>query len=322
MKENLDAVEESLLKGLDLETLPEVFSRIENFKTLADAAGNMKHQVSARSYSILFGLENDRLDHAVADAIWIAGQWDMQRDNTYLCDEMESVNKTVEYFPLFPKISVEQIEMVLGILGEWLQTKQRSPHFLEWAKFKTYQKLGKTDLAEKHKAALLALEAEAPVDLLEMYSCKGCRESMSVCYYSSLGLPHKAIEKASWLLSEDMEKCTMAPRIGLINLIDVLVDAGMASCEEAARAMTILENYLDFPFKATLRVIVPVLRYYLATGQLDDAARMIRRYLPMLDKTCDTWNARRFYLAAATHPEFDGEIFLGKAEVLAHSLQR
>ncbi|MFZ4428431.1 MAG: hypothetical protein ACOYOO_14835 [Saprospiraceae bacterium] len=119
-----------------------------------------------------------------------------------------------------------------------------------------------------------------------------------------------------------MEKCTTAPRIGLINLIDVLVDAGMASCEEAARAMSILENYLDFPFKASLRVIVPVLRYYLANGHLDDAARIIRRYLPVLDKTSDTWNARRFYLAAATHPEFDGEIFRGKAEALARSLQR
>lgn len=322
MKVNLEAVQESLLEGLDLETLPEVFSRIENFKAQADAAGNMKYQVAARSYTILFGLENDRLDHAVADAIWIAGRWDMQRDNTYLCNEMESVNKTVEYFPLFPKITVEQIEMVLGILGEWLQSQQRSPHFLEWAKFKTYQKLGKTDLAEKHKAALLALEAEAPVDLLEMYSCKGCRECMSVCYYSSLGLPDKAIEKASWLLSEDMEKCTMAPRIGLINLVDVLVDAGMASCDEAARAMTVIENYMDFPFKATLRTIVPVLRYRLAIGDQDAAARIIRRYLPVLDKTSDTWNARRFYLAAATHPEFDGEIFLGKAEALSRSLQR
>ena len=322
MKKNLDSIEASLWNGDDLEDSHQIFHKIDAFKALADAEKSLKHQISARCYNIRLGFETDRLELAIADVIWIAGKWDTQRDHAGLDEEMEYLERLVEYLPLFPKISVEHIEGVLNLLGEWMQSQQRSPHFLEWAKFKTYQKLGKTDAAEKHKAALLALEAAQPVDIRSISSCTSCGQSQLVYYYTSLGLHDKAIEKAAPLLCGDVSACLTSPRVGLAYLIDMLVDRGSASGDDAAQAMTAIANHLDSPAKAPLRVIVPVLRYHLATGNLEAAAGILQRYLPELDENGDIWNARRFYLAASTHPEYDGQALLAKAEALGRVLQR
>lgn len=321
MKNNLDSIEESLLNGADLDSPHQIFHKIDAFKALADAEKSLKHQVSARCYNIRLGFETDRLELAIADIIWIAGKWDSQRDNTHLDSEMEYLERLVEYLPLFPKISVEHIEGVLNLLGEWLQSRQRSPHFLEWAKFKTYQKLGKIDAAEKHKAALLALEAEQPVDIRSISSCTSCSHSQLVYYYTSLGLHDKAIEKAAPLLCGDVSACLTSPRAGLAYLIDMLVDIGSASGDDAAQAMTAIASHLDSPAKAPLRVIVPLLRYHLATGNLEAAGSIVQRYLPELEENGDVWNARRFYLAASTHPEYDGQALLAKVEALAQVLR-
>ena len=322
MEKDLDSMEESLLNGVDMDSLHQIFHKIDAFRAMADTEGSLKHQVSARRYNIRIGFETDRLEHVIADVIWIAGKWDSQRDHASLDDEMEHLERLVECLPLFPKISVEHIERVLNLLGEWLQSRQRSPHFLEWAKFKTYQKLGKTEAAEKHKAALLALEAEQPADILATSDCTSCGHSQLLYYYTSLGLYDKAIEKAAPLLSGDVSPCLTSPRVGLAYLIDMLVDRGDASGDDAAQAMAAIANHVDFPAKAPLRVIVPLLRYHLATGNLEAAGGILQRYLPELDENGDIWNARRFYLAASTHPEYDGQALLAKAEALGQVLQR
>lgn len=297
----------TFLEKLTQESPEEAFLFLEHCKTLADKTGIWKHRVEARLITLKTGPDLDLLDQTMADLVWIAGQWEMHPDNTDLSKGMWAVQRNVEYLAGFPDVQPAQVEMVLRTLEQWAKTEKDSPHYLQLAQFRTYQKLGMPETAETYKAALLDLEAREPFSADAHWSCRGCAETDELFYYTSLGMTGKALDRVARYLDGGQEppKCFTAPRAGMACLVDALVDAGQGAGHEAAQAAAVLLSYLDFPFKAPLRMVVPLLRYYMVRQELDAAEQLIRAYLPIAQKTRDTWSARRFYQAASEHPAMD-----------------
>ena len=69
------------------------------------------------------------------------------------------LERFIEYLPAFPKVARKDIDRAIESLKEWFATTSRESHYLDWALFKTYSKLGEKDMATKYRQQLLDLEA-------------------------------------------------------------------------------------------------------------------------------------------------------------------
>jgi hypothetical protein len=293
IKEKLNELENSLFDGLDFESLEQVIIRLEKYKELADQAKDWKHRVGARKYFILIGQLLDRLEMAMLEMTWLAGQWDQNREEVDLENAMSYLEDLVEYLPSFPNISRRDIEFALEKLEDWLNSNGREPHYLHWARFKTYKRLGDEAKAEQHKSKLIGVEREDPLVMIQSTSCDLCHKCRVIYYYTSIGLMDKALELARDYIANPIKPCMTGPRTGFAHLLDALLDAGRL--EDAETLLPVLNQHLDHPTKAPVRIALPLLRYYLESKNDVEAEKMIAEYTPIADKIADRWTAMQFH---------------------------
>ncbi len=293
LNEQLKAIEDSLFEGLEIENMHLAFPRLEKYKQLADKAGNWEHRVSARKYIISLGYQCDRLELVMFELIWLAGQWHLNQEEWELRDTMSLLEQFIEHLPAFPNITIRDINAASEQLKSWFGTTYREEHYIHWALFKMNKTLGNHAETETHKSALLKLELDAPLELDTVSKCWACQKSRELHYYASMGLVDKALSEAQRFLTEPITACMTAPRTGLAHLLDALLDANRL--DDAASVLPVLTQHLDIPTKAPMRVVLPLLRYHLDTGDKEASEKLIREYAQLAETLPDRYTALRFY---------------------------
>jgi len=294
INDQLESVADSLLEGLQTETVHLiVFPRLEKYKVMADKAGNWKHRVHARSMIIALGYECDRLELAMAELIWLAGQWETNQEEWELRDAMRLLEQFIEYLPAFPNIALRDINAASESLQTWFETTFREKHYIHWALFKMNTTLGNLTEAEAHKTALLELEQDDALYLNSVSNCPECQKARVSHYYSSLGMVDKALNIAKKYLAKPITPCMTAPRTGLAYLLDALLE--LERLEDAVLLLPALTQHLDTPSKAPMRIVLPLLRYYLETEDREATEKIVQEYAPLAEKLPDRWTALKFY---------------------------
>ena len=74
------------------------------------------------------------------------------------------------------------------------------------------------------------------------------------------------------LLEDDVGPCLTSPRTGLSYILDAYLDAGRVA--EAGLVIPTLTQHLRMPTRAPLRIVTPLLRYYLETDNQVEAAKI------------------------------------------------
>lgn len=286
-------LEDTILDDLDFDNLKEVFPRLEKQKELADKSGVWKYRVRSRRMIIKMGYEFDDLERSMGELIWLAGQWEMNKEDSDLEDAMILLERFIEFLPAFPNVAPNDIHQAIEILKEWFATTSRELHYLVWALFKTYSKLGDLTVAEEYKQQLLKLEAVTPFGFKSDHpSCETCLTCKKIHYYASIGLLQKAMEIAEPLLEDDVDPCLTSPRTGLSYLLDAYLDAGKLA--EIEILLPTFTQHLDMPTKAPVRIVLPLLRYYIITKNQQEIDKIIDNYNPIIKDLADRWSAQKF----------------------------
>lgn len=314
----------ALGKWVEENGLDSIFQFMEDYKEIADAENSWEERTEVREFSAMFAYEAGNFKLLMPELIWIIGHWELHPHEKELSGSMKCVELYVEEMTNFPEVSIEQIEMVLDTLQRWLKTENHGVQRYHWAAFCTYLKMGRLDIAEKHKAVLLDLEQQQPFpELFKEFSCKKCSTVKIMKYNLLMGKTDEVIQTGKALRGSEMHTpCMSAPRGGLAYLLEAMVGAGRAHEEEAEFAIGQLIFSRNFPLKAPLRIVVPMIEYYVAVEKFDDAASYIRQYLQVAETTSELWYARKFYEAANKLPEFAQHNFNERIETIQACLQR
>jgi len=285
---------ERIYDGISVENTPAIIPRLKELKQLADKSEVWALRVEARRSMIKLSYEMDFLEQMMAELIWLVGQWEMNQEDAELEDGMILLERFIAYLPAFPKVARSDINKAIETLKAWFATTSREPQHLAWALFRTYKNLGEKAAAEKYRQQLIQLEQQNPFRFTDVLtSCSTCIQCIQIHYFVSLGRLDKAMELAQPLLEVDVQPCMTSPRTGLAILLDALLEAGRIS--DAKQLIPGLRMHIDIPYKAPLRVMVPLLRYYQEVGEQELAQDIIDRYASMAETLADRLTAERFY---------------------------
>jgi hypothetical protein len=289
-----DEMEENILEGVDWKNVSSVTSRLDKLKEVADKSGLWKHKVRSRRTIILLCHELDVLEKMMGELIWLVGMWETNKEDAELEDSMILLERFIDYLPAFEHVNRADIYSAIDVLKDWFATTSREPHCLAWALFKTYKKLGDQQLAQQYLEELKTLEATNPFRFRNPFSgCESCKTARRLQYYASIGFLDKAIKIAEPLLEEDIDYCMTSPRTGLSDVLDALLDADRFA--DAKKLVPTIVSYIDLPFKAPLRLINPLLRYYLESNELEKAQAIIEEYTPKAHDLADRITANYFF---------------------------
>jgi hypothetical protein len=171
----------------------------------------------------------------------------------------------------------------------------------------------------------MELEKELPfTHSFSATHCMFCYYTACLQYNFGLGM----MEDVDYIIEsffddeDDPNVCMSSPRGGMAFLLDALLDEGKGDDPNAERAIALLHKTMDYPFKAPLRIVAPMLRYYLWKEDYEEAAALIDNNMHRAESATDTWHAWKFFDYASQHPDYDAAALKARAEALWRSLQR
>lgn len=288
------AMQDSILDDVNLNDPSSIVNKLDKLKEISDKSKVWKHSVNSRRRIIFVCHELDLLEKMMVELLWLVGQWETNKEVADLEDSMLLLERFIAYLPAFPSVARADIYSAIEVLKDWFATTSRAPHYLSWALFKTYKNLNNQELAQQYRAELRNLEATDPLDFDNALSgCESCRTNKRIQYYASVGLLDKAISIAEPLLEDDADYCMTSPRTGLSGLLEALLDAGRLV--DAQKLIPTIETFIDLPFKAPLRLINPLLKYFLEVNEVDKAQAIIDAYTPKAQNLADRIAADCFF---------------------------
>lgn len=292
-EDKFEELKDALFEGITFGNMDIVFPRLEKLKEFADQSGVWEYRVNSREILMKIAYETDKLERCMAELIWLVGQWEMNKEEENLEDAMSTLEFLIEYLPSFPNVARQDIYAAIETLKKWFATTNREPHRLDWALLKTYRKLEEPELANQYLESLLEREKTTPFAFKNSGSCESCNRSRKIHYYASIGLLDKGIQAAQPFFEADIDYCMTSPRTGLAYLLDALLDGGRKA--EIEQLIYPLILHMDSPFKAPVRIILPILRYYIEVGEKEKAQDLVDEYAPSVNDISDRFVIQRFW---------------------------
>jgi hypothetical protein len=268
---------ESIIDTLEPHKLYRSLSKFEKYRDLADQSGSWHHRVQAREFIIKVNHESDHNEKALTELFWLIGQRENNPDIPHFNNVISLLERYIEFLPGFPGITPEQLLYVADYLDNHYHETTRDIRFKQWALFKTFLYAGDTNRADKYRQLLLSTQLDDMISAMDNeHECKSCNLNQIIYFYASLGLLDQAIQLANKFLDRDFIPCLTAPRSGIAYLFRGLLDAGRV--RDAEPFQPLFEQYLDYPSKAKISIVLPLIRYYLTTEQGHKASPLFRYY--------------------------------------------
>lgn len=214
---------------------------------------------------------------------------DPQAYESYLHTLLWEFKNLLHSITLFPQISLEQINDMLGQMAEMYRRYDYSPRPIHYLQCVTGIRTGDPPRAEKY----FARWQDDPRD--EMADCEACECDTRVEYYVFTDQHEQAIEQARPIL-RGRQTCAEVPHrtLALLLYSYIRLDRREEAQKCHRRGYRILKSNRVF-----LKQVADHLAYQARFGELAKAAAMLERHLDWALETSDLEARYRFYLAAA-----------------------
>lgn len=245
--------------------------RLRLHRDAADAANDMEYSVEIRKVMLMILHHVDGLDEMMIELLWLAGKWEQNQEDTHLSSGMEYVLRFFHYLPDYPGVSRDDINAMVEIIRGWSGWGNRSGRHFDLNLCKMYNRMGEYKLAAELLDVMREREVTEP--LRRGDGCRVCEIGRMMEYYTMLGLLDNAMLEARKLLSMRVNGCFSGPRVGLITLLDALLDNNRQ--EELAELTPFYVKHLHVPTRAPLRAMLPLIRYKIGQGELPEAQELV-----------------------------------------------
>lgn len=247
-------------------------SRLVQCRDAADAENDLTYGVEIRDILVRMLYESDRLDDMMIELLWFAGKWEQNQEDISLSDGMQHFQRFCYLLPDFEGVDREAIFAAVEVLRSWAGAKSESDtgRNLHFALYRLYSRMEEHALAAGAFSVLK--EAEKKGRHRFGYGCKTCESGRIIEYYSILGMLDEAMREARELLSRETHECASGPRFGLMYLLEALLDANRM--EEVAELISFYTDSVNMPTRAPLRAVIPLIRYHILQGNLNDARKL------------------------------------------------
>lgn len=270
--------------------MEQAISRLRLHRDAADAANDLKYSVEIREVMLMVLHHVDGLDEMMIELLWLAGKWEQNQEDIHLNGGMEYVLRFFYYLPDYPGVSRDDIFAMAEIIRGWSGWGNRSRRHFDLNLYKMYDRMGEYQLAAELLDVMREREVVEPLQRGD--GCRVCEIGRMMEYYTMLGLLDNAMLEARKLLSMKVNGCFSGPRVGLITLLDALLDHNRQ--KELAELIPFYVEHLHVPTRAPLRAMLPLIRYKIGQGDLPEAQELVRESTKLTGIRKDKTAADRF----------------------------
>lgn len=178
---------------------------------------------------------------------------------------------TAEAMPLLlelPDFSRKDMEKLVAPIYERNKEDEERRRMLDAFLLVSYRSIGMYEEAEEKVAALRT--SREPVFQTE---CPGCEHGLQVVVYVHMGDLAEALELAEPIFDGSISPCLRSPRMPAAALLDHYLQVDDLGTAE--RYAHILEERIDYPLDGGIRLVNPLLEYYVRTGDYLEALEWV-----------------------------------------------
>ena len=178
---------------------------------------------------------------------------------------------TAEAIPLLlelPGFTRRDMEALIAPIYERNKDDAERRRMMDVFLLESYQKLGMETEARKVAAALRTSR-----ETVFRIECPGCQDGLQVVVYVLLGDLEEALAIAEPLFDGTVSPCLRSPRVPAAVLLNHYLRA--EDLESAERYAHILEERIDYPLDGGIKLVNPLLEYYVRTGDYLEALEWV-----------------------------------------------